>query len=262
MQKKDKNFVKIFFIIILVIITIFTIIITNRNDYIKNKILNKTITIDTDIINKNNNGKLVLARGFIDYGHDGLTDNLFNINIDAPILYRNVEVYQWEKYEEINKNNKKIYKYKKKWSKEIIDSSKFKNNNYKNPSTKAIENKLFIANNIKFGKFRLSKKQKLKIPCTVKLKINKNMKLNNNFKIYEDFFTNSKNPEKPRIGDIRISYCYNNWKYITILAVQKGYTFDSLKLNDDYRINYINDGVVYLNEIIDSINEEYDNLNK
>ena len=239
-------------------ISFFTILVKNYNKYYDNIAKNELKKNIKPISNKNidhsNEGKLVLINGKIKYNNEILYDDLFGISAKAPRLLRYVEVYQWEQHEEINNNGKTVYKYDKVWSNDIIKSKDFKKKGHSNITKKNIETKFYTHDTIKIGKFKLSKKQKNNIACNVQIRLGSNMSIPiKDFKIYDNFFMNSKDPLNPEIGDYRISYYYSDWENVTILASQHNDTFTDYITKKKERINYINNGKLNKFEIIDLI---------
>lgn len=243
-MKNKKNRLYLYCIIFLILLSLTTIIIKKYNKFYDNltrsELKKHTKTISNKTINSNYNGELVLLKGKLQYKNEILTDNLFNIEIKTPRLFRYVEIYQWVEHKEINKKGKKVYKYEKVWSDKIIKSKKFKKKSHINPTKKIIKSKSFTHDTIKIGEFELSKKQKKNIGCNIRLKLSSNFEIpHKNYIIYDNYFTNSKNPEKPKIGDYRISYYYSDWKNVTVLAVQSNNTFTDFISKKKEKINYI-----------------------
>lgn len=249
-NKENKTF--LYGMVFLILIVLTSIGIKKYNKYYNNKsikeIKKNTLLVSSKKINNDNNGKLVLTKGKFNTNY--LYDSLFNIKVEANNLLRHVEVYQWVQIKEVNSKGKTVYKYEKVWSDRIIKSKKFKNKKKINPTKKIYKSKYFNQDITTIGAFTLSKKQVKNLPCDTRLKLGTSNEPKNGFIIYDNFFTNSKNPEKPKIGDYRISYHYNNWEYATVLATQKGKSFTDYITKKREKINYIAKDKISLDEII------------
>ena len=250
-MKKTMNDIIIFLCIILFIIFSILLIIANEFNFdnqIVRELKKNTVIVKDGKINKDNDNKLVFLTGKLDYNDQILHDDLCNFDIETPKLLRFVEVYQWDRYEEKDLNGNISYKYYKKWSSELIDSSKF--NDHENPTTKIAGTRYYYPDSIKVGEFKLSKKQKEMLENQNKLKISDDFIIPDNYKVYKEYITNSNNPEEPEIGDNRISYYYNDWENITILAKQHKNSFKEHYLNDGNKINIIKKGILTFDEVI------------
>lgn len=252
-ENKEEKVCK-FTILFLIFIAIITFTIKSYNNYYENisinEIKNNTVIVNKNKIDESNNGKLVLLRGKFNERNNELADELFNISVNSVKLYRHVEVYQWIEIKEKDKNGKTIYRYEKVWSDKIIKSKKFKNSKKVNPNKMEYKSIFFTQDKITIGKYELSKLQKKNITCNAKLKLGNYYHIPESYTIYDNYFTNSINPEKPQIGDYRISYYYNDWEDITILAKQKNNSFDDYITKKKENINFIGDGTPTLVEII------------
>lgn len=257
MVDKNENRIIYFFIILLIIISITTIIIKEYNRYYTNKsineIKNSVVKINKNNVDTNNNGKLVLLRGKINESENYLSDPLFNINTKATKLYRNVEIYQWVEIEEKDENGKTVYRYEKKWSNEIIKSNKYKKHKNENPTKKVIKSQYFNHDTLTIGEYVLSKQQMKDLPCHIRLRLGNNNISPEGFTIFDNYFTNSINPENPEIGDYRISYYYSDWAIVTVLAKQDNNSFKNYVTKKKEKINYLGPGKQELDIIIDSL---------
>lgn len=246
MKEKINKFSLVICIILLIAFAIYLIADNEKNYYeakqLANEIKNSAITIKDGKVNKNNNDKLVFIFGKIDYDNQVLVDEVFDVNVKTPRLLRFVEVYQWDRYK---KNNEYIYY--KKWSSELIDSTDFKDHD--NPTTKQNGTKYYFADKINVGEFELSDNQKYSLSCNEEMRLNEDLILPSGYIIYKNYITNSKNLEEPEIGDVRVSFSYNNWENITILAKQSNNSFDTYITSDKKEINIIKEGIHTLEEI-------------
>ena len=252
-DKKEKKIV-CFVIVFLILLSIITIGIKKYNKYYTNlsinEIKNNTVEISKKYVDEDNNGKLVLLYGKINEHNDSLYDSEFDININATRLYRKVEIYQWVEEREETKDGKIKIHYKKEWSEKIIKSKKLKETKLINPTNILYRSKSINHDSVTIGAFELSKKQIENIICNNRLKLGNNLNVPESFIIYDNYFTNSVDPENPKVGDYRISYYYNDWEYATILAKQVNNTFKNYVTNKKEKINFIGEGKPSLDEII------------
>lgn len=240
---EEKNNIYIMTILFLVIISFTTIGITNYNNYYENKTIKEikknAVIIKDGQVKKENEGKLVLVSGKLNYNDKFVYDDLFYVTSFSPKFLRYVEMYQWYEYKTTDKNGKTIYKYGKKWSNELIDSTNFKDKKHKNPKYKVAGTLFRYSKEIKVGDYILSQKQKEKLPCKTRIKLSSNIPVYDSYRIYDNYIINSKDPENPEVGDNRVSYYYNDWEEITILAKQKNNSFDDYITNNNSKINII-----------------------
>lgn len=247
MKEKIGKILLSFCIVLFIGFSIY-LIVDNEINYYNAKKLAKEIQDSAIIINngkviESNNNKLVFVSGKLNYDNQVLYDEVFNISAKTPRLLRLVEVYQWDRYKQNNK-----YIYYKKWSSELVDSTDFEEHD--NPTEKRNGTRYYFADKISVGEFDLSQDQSYSfLICNKKMKLKEGLLLPEGFIIYDEYITNSKNPEEPEIGDVRISYSYNNWKNVTILAKQTNNTFDTYITSDKKEINIVKEGIHTLKEI-------------
>ena len=166
------------------------------------------IEIETDSIDRANDGKLVQLSGMATTDKT-LTDKMISVpNVFA--LKRNVEMYQWKENSETVKKDElggsttetTTYSYEKVWSSSEIDSENFKKTYYKNPAFK-IKSDCIHAESGKLGDFKLTSKQ---INSMTDYSKYEELPQKSEYKIYDNMYYSSIDPENPKIGDIRISY--------------------------------------------------------
>lgn len=237
------------------IILLLTAIISRYNLFYDNrtkKEIENTINLKENIAKKENNGKLVFLVGYLNYDGNKLHDELLDIYVKTPRMLRYVETYQWIEREEKDKNGKIYYKYEKIWSSDIIDSSKFHNKDYKNPTKKYAENKWFEQEKIKIDDFELSKDVFYEIQSVMKYKFDKNTNLPDGFKINKEYITNSENTKNPNIGDTRIIYFYSDWTLVSVLAKQNDNKLEKYQTYNKEKLITVLPGKKDLNEIINN----------
>lgn len=143
-----------------------------------------------------------------------LKDTLFEVDYDGLILQRDVSMYQWEETETTENEDQvggstkttTTYDYALTWSSTAIDSSSFKYpTNHENPSmaytkerfsTDADMGEFYLADNIVANFDAIEDSSILEqLPKTI-----------NNTTNYKSFLYFGENPEKPNLGDMKITY--------------------------------------------------------
>jgi hypothetical protein len=119
---------------------------------------------DVSTVDASLNGKLIHASAFANT-EEVLTDDLFGVSVTAVHLERTVEYYQWEE-ESKSKTHDKIgggqetvttYTYKKGWTDSPVESSSFKDVEYQESNfvLANVEDKTQLATNVTFGGYQL-----------------------------------------------------------------------------------------------------------
>lgn len=221
----------------------------------------QVINVSSDEINSNNEGKLVATNGDFVVEDASVSDPTFNVSLKTAILKRTVEVYQWEEKKE-EEDNTTRYTYTKTWSEDLIDSSKFNDNSYTNPSTKSYDSEKYTSKNVKVGSFSLSSTQidSLDTNKNVTLEGMEGIYLRSGYNIKNNYITNSVDFENPQIGDFRIKYTYNDYKDASVLAVQSGNSFTGFTSKAGKTINRVFEGKLNGNEMILKIEDENNTL--
>lgn len=208
---------------------------------------NKTIEVKSTIVDKNNNGKLVFVNGYIIFNKD-LEDKDFNVKVRTSKLERIVEIYQYKE----TKEDDETYSYETDWYNELIDSSKFKNSEYKNPSDIKYKSEVYY-NDVFLGAFKLNNKEIDDLGLNSRyLNLNSEFASKNGFNISNEYYTTSKDIDFPEVGDIRISFRYNNSNSASVIAKQSNNMFEDYKLNNTL-INKIYNEKLTKEEVIDNI---------
>mgnify|MGYP002624637395 CR=1 FL=1 len=220
------------------------------------EIEDKVINVTSDNIDQGNEGKLICTNGDLIVNDELVSDSTFNVGTKTAKLERVVEMYQWEEETETDSDDKTVYTYKKVWSDELIDSSDFEKSGYNNPTYMPYESEEFLANSVNVGKFNLSDKQKSKLSADSKLQIPETATIPAEYKNSNNYITNSVDETNPQIGDIRISYHYNNWNSATILAVQTGDSFSDFISKVGKNVNRVENGKLTSAEVINEMKRE------
>jgi hypothetical protein len=210
------------------------------------------VSIPADKVNPDNEGKLVHLTARAE-PQGTLTDPDFGISLNAIRLRRIVEMYQWKERQE-KTTRKKLgggeetvtdYKYDKGWSDNLQDSSKFKvEEGHENPAAKPFQDKTWQADDVKVGDFRLSKglidkiRDEETLPPKAPGSDSAVGKLPEGFKIETDYYYKGKGPDSPAVGDVRVSFKVVKPTTVSLVARQKGNTFEpyTAKAGDTYEL--------------------------
>lgn len=233
----------------------------NEGNNVKNlkttaELENNYIDVKSDTIDSKNDGKLVAVSGKL-INEKELFDGKFDITIKTPLMIRSVEVYQWVEKSEADDNDKTNYTYEKKWSNDLIDSSEFHQTGHDNPSQKLYEDEIYVSNDVKVGAFSLTDDQVKRLTTNGSYTDFNQEKITDlGLKTSGKYITNSDDLENPEVGDVRVSFDYNNSTEISVLAVQSGKSFATFTSAAGKKINKIMDGTHNGKDMIESIKSE------
>ena len=201
------------------------------------------------------NGKLVYITGITNIGKP-LADPFFTPPLKAVALKRKVEMYQWqEKYEtqtmktvEGNEVKLPVPTYTKVWSSKLIDSSAFKKlTTHRNPRKIPFQSKIFRAPDISVGGFNLSAgfANRLNTYHQLQIKSKKYLssRLKNKIQLYKHGYFIGNNPDKPEIGNIRITLEGVRLSEVSIIAKQEGNVLQPYITSTGKRIEMLRQGL-------------------
>lgn len=249
------------FIGLILIVVSFPVLFLNEGRAVKTqKTLEEgassVVSVPANAVDANNEGKLVYVTGGAS-AEGVVSDDLFKITSDALKLRRKVEYYQW-KEEEKTETKKKIgggeeqvttYSYVKEWSDRPIDSSRFhKKDQYKNPEP-ALSEEEWVKPSIKLEAFTLSPglagqidnysafqaKAAADLPAEIVGK--KLHSQGSGFYLGVD-------PATPAIGDMRVTHEAALPGAVSVIAVQKGNSFELFTAKAGGTIEMLSTGTV------------------
>ena len=194
-------------------------------------------------------GKLVAVGGKFTVEDVSLSDTTFGVEKHTAVLCRVVEVYQWEE-DSHHDDDGTTYTYDKVWSRRLIDSSNFHRSGHDNPTTVAYGNSDEYAENIILGKFHLSSAQIKKMDADKTIPASEVKKVPENYKAVGIYLTDSADLDHPQIGDVRISWEYNDWKEVSLISQVTGTTFVSWTSNVGKKVNWVTEGTKTAAEMI------------
>ena len=243
--------------IILVIIGIGVLIYNERQNTINIKdvkeLRDNYTEIKSDEVDKNDNDKLVVTSNVLTYNDEVLKDTLFNISQKTPKLTRTVEVYQWKEEKE-ESDDSTTYRYEKVWSDEIIKSEDFnQKSDHVNPTEKPYDDEKYESKELKVGAYNLASCFRSLLDAESEISDYSTANIPDGYTIYKNYITNSEDPEKPEIGDVRISFEYATYGTVTVLGKTNNGTIEEYTTKKNTKIYYLvedeHDGEYVINEI-------------
>ncbi|MDM8555974.1 TMEM43 family protein [Desulfococcaceae bacterium HSG7] len=205
-------------------------------------------------------GKLVYITGITNIDKP-ITDRFFlkptskAIFLKASALRRQVEIYQWqEKYEPQTMKTVKgeevtlsVPTYKKVWSSKIIDSAKFKKpDTHQNPRKMQFPSLILRVSGVSVGDFKLSaglaNQLNIYTPLQIRSKAYLDSRIKNKVQLYNHGYFIGKNPDKPEIGNMRITLQVVRLSEVSIIAKQEGNLLQPYITSTGKRIEILRQG--------------------
>lgn len=207
--------------------------------------------------------KLIATTGNLTTNGTTVTDPIFEVTVGTPKLKRVVEMYQWKETCKSNDEGGTTCHYDKVWSEELIDSSFFEQEVFRNPTEMKYKSETFYNRETKLGAFKLNDE------LLAKLSINKNVtELNSDIAtklgliVSKNYYTdgNVATGALHEIGDIRVSFYYNDATEASVMALQTGETFKPYTSKTGYEIEYITESKINGEEILTNLTAENNSL--
>ncbi|MGN1338225.1 MAG: TMEM43 family protein [Candidatus Coprovivens sp.] len=239
---KKLSIWKIIITIIIICITVTGIMNINKENNNNKKILNEVILVNDGKIREENENKLVLVTGKINY-YGTINFKELNHTFNTFKVIRTVQ-----DFDEVTSAGGTI---SKKWvDRELTDEEKQKNEKYKEEVDKNKDYLHTILSETKtldttVGEYKIDEIGMNKIEAD-ELYIDKEAKIGN-LEFDGLYYSDLSHKENPELGDMRITYHYYNVdkeSYITILAVQKEGSFIPYKLDSKTEIYNVYNGQI------------------
>ena len=189
-----------------------------------------------------NDGKLVHISGAANAAKR-LTDDEFGVSVNALRLKRTVEMYQWQQRTETHttknlggsETTETIFKYDKIWSADLIDSTGFHNQSYRNPTSMPFSSKMQTAEDISVGAFRLTSAFTAQLVSFERLPVSDEMLARSAPSVREKLKRDgnrlvSGNAARPNIGDVRVAMLVVKPGPVSAVGKQAGGTLKSFSL--------------------------------
>lgn len=191
------------------------------------------VSVAVDKVDAANDGKLIHVTGTMTT-ESRITDPEFNVTVQALRLIRNVEMYQWIE-EKKTETKKKIgggteevttYNYKKDWSSNVIDSSKFDTTDgHQNPGSMPYKSGAEVAANVTLGAFTVPSRIVESFGTSETYDAG-NTNAPRGMSPYNGGYYVGYDPSNPRIGDVRVTFSVVNPQEASIVSKQKGQSFE------------------------------------
>lgn len=198
-------------------------------------------------------GQLVAVGGKFTVEDETISDEVFQVSIHSAALDRVVEIYQWEEEEETDDDGDTTYSYNKVWHEGLIDSSDF-SQGHDNPTSPEYSSDSFYAEKVRLGNYLLSGSQ------ISQMETDKVFSLSDSGVVIPDgyqekgsYVTNSENLDKPQIGDVRISWKYNGWNEVSLIAKVSADSFVSYTSEAGKNVNFVMEGNRTAAEMIEAM---------
>ena len=221
-----------------------------------NEVEKAVIEVKSDNVDSKNEGKLILTKGELVTAGDKLNDSVFPVGFKTPKLTRTVEVYEWKEDSNSDSDGNTTYSYNKVWEEVLIDSSNFHQGGHENPTSIPYDSESYVADVVNVGAFLLSNDQKSDLNTKANLVVLEDVELPENVTLSGGYVTTAKDINNPEIGDIRITWQYNDWTKATVLAVQKGDSFEAFVSKGGRKINRIFEGEKTVQEVLETMRNE------
>ena len=184
--------------------------------------------VSTDNVATDNDAQLIHMIGFAD-AHEELTDPKFQVSVNDMLkLQRTVEMYQWNETDSGNEDH--AASYSRTWSSSRIDSDRFDDSSKRNPSM-PFQSATQYANRIQMGAFQLTRSLAKSINNWERIDVSRFFaelptEFRDKTKIHDRGFYQGADPNKPRIGDVRIYFAVAPPTDVSVIAEQTGSTFE------------------------------------
>jgi hypothetical protein len=214
------------------------------------------VSVASDSVDASREGALVHVSGLATTT-ETLTDEDFGVSAPGLRLARTVEMFQWRE-EKKSEKRKKIgggeettttYTYKTVWSDSAIDSSAFKRpDGHRNPDRLPWESKTIAAEHVTLGAFTLSPDLVAKVSARVPLPVEEGraarLSVDAGVRAVNGGFYRGKDPDVPAVGDVRIRYAIVKPQTVSVVAVQRGSSFDAYRTKTGTTILMLEEGPV------------------
>lgn len=207
--------------------------------------------------------KLIATTGNIYTNGEKVTDPIFEITVETPKLKRVVEMYQWQEECDTNDEGGRTCHYDKVWSEDLIDSSFFEQEVFRNPTEMKYKSETFYNRQTKLGEFKLNDELLAKLSTNANItELNSDIATKLDLVIDGKYYTDRKIDTGAihEIGDIRISFYYNDAKEASVMAIQSGETFKPYTSKTGYEIEYISEKKLTGAEILTNLTTENNSL--
>lgn len=202
-----------------------------------------------------NEGKLVHVGGTAS-ASGTLVDPTFGVRADGIVLSRNVEMFQWVERKEtrtekqLGGSEKRVttYEYDTKWDDDAIDSDRFEHRDgHRNPDKFPFEANRVRADPVRLGDFVLSTRYVDDIgnarPLTPTLEqLPPNLAAS--FQLDDGRLVTSRDPAKPAVGDVRVTFSVVPQQVVSAIGVQRNGRIEAYTASNGREIALLDSGDV------------------
>ena len=215
------------------------------------------ISVQFDRVDAANEGKLVHLCGEATTS-ETVSDPEFGVSAPSAIkLVRNVEMYQWQEEKKSQEKSKlgggkettTTYTYNTQWSGRPVDSSSFKHpEGHANPGSFPFESRTITAGTVTVGGFTLSPDLIAKIDTREARPVGESdadaLPAGSNLTMAGGVFYRGENPSVPKVGDLRVKFEIVKPQVVSIVAVQRGNSFEAYQARAGNSILLLQAGTV------------------
>ena len=214
------------------------------------------VSVSADSVDASREGALVHLSGLATTTAT-LTDEEFGVAAPALTLVRSVEMFQWREEKKSEKRKKlggseettTTYTYKTGWSRTAIDSGDFRQpDGHRNPGPLPWESKTIVAEQVTLGAFTLPRDLVATIAAREPLQIAASgasrAAAPSGARPVDGGFYRGANPEAPAVGDVRIQYEVVKPQIVSVVAVQRGNSFEAYRTKAGTTILMLDTGTV------------------
>ncbi len=144
-------------------------------------------------------------------------DPQFNLRVNAPILVRHVEMFQWREV----RIGRSVH-YEQDWVDHPLDASHFEQPaGHANPGAFPLSSEKFVAGLVQIGGFKLSLPLLHALPGVAVVTPDLQALPQNlaaSFSRYQDYLVTSAQPGHPQLGDVRVSWNEVPLRQVTVVA--------------------------------------------
>jgi hypothetical protein len=214
------------------------------------------VSVAFDSVDASREGALVHVSGLATTT-ETLADDEFGVSAPALTLVRTVEMFQWREEKKSEKRKKlgggeettTTYTYRTGWSNSAVDSADFRQpDGHRNPGPFPWESKTIVAERVTLGAFTLPRDLVATVAAGEPLRIETGgegrMGAASGVKVAGGGLYRGANPDAPAVGDVRIRYEIVKPQTVSVVAVQRGDSFEAYRTKAGTTILMLEKGTV------------------
>lgn len=213
------------------------------------------VSVEADAIDPDNEGELIHVTGDVTVS-DALSDPVFGVTeSDVIRLRRTVEMYQWEESQRTERRTAAdgseervtVYTYEETWSDRLIDSDRFEESGYTNPSSMPYDSETIDQSEATLEAFTLSSRYVEMFDDFTSRSVSSDdldQVEASGFQVHEGQFYTSNTPTNPEIGDVRVRFDYVPAQSATVVAAQSNSGFSPYITSNNNELEFVRTGSV------------------